>query len=191
MNEKLPDGEKIRLVSLSGNPTEDNYAPFKNGQQWNEAVERAQQAGILVIDARDDATTGFVGPAYYSSDDRESPAKCRVGYPGMAEKSGKDYTDRRYVLAPASQRTVAEEYIAGKSSYTYYGRAGLSWAIPYAAGVLALGWQVNPELGNEEIVELLRETACVNDEGGRVIDPVGFIEAVRRSKNSGGVANSI
>jgi hypothetical protein len=74
---------------------------------------------------------------------------------------------------------LAEEYEAGKPSWTYWGNGGLSWAIPYAAGVLAMGWQVNPHLGNDEIVELLFETAYVNTGGYQFINPPAFIEAVK------------
>jgi serine protease AprX len=62
--------------------------------------------------------------------------------------------------------------------YQYTGVGGLSWSIPYAAGVLALGWQVNPRLSPDRAVELLRQTAY-DKEGFKVINPVAFVAAVR------------
>ena len=51
--------------------------------------------------------------------------------------------------------------------------------MPYVAGVLALGWQVNPQLSNEEIVQLLLTTACGETDGpGGVVNPAAFIEAI-------------
>lgn len=183
VNAQLPEDEKIRLVSVSANLSETNYAPFQNSDLWAQAVQRAQAAGILVLDGRDDDQTGFIGAAYYDESDRENPALCKLGYPNGDEKGNVShgFTAGRYILAPASQRTVAEEYVSGKCQYAYTGSAGLSWAIPYAAGVLALGWQVNPELTKEEIVTLLRESACLNAQGYRVIDPVAFVDRVKQT----------
>ncbi len=60
---------------------------------------------------------------------------------------------------PCSYRTVAEEYTAGQYSYTHDGHGGLSWGIPYCAGVMALGWQVDPTpdgRGNDAVPALHR-----------------------------------
>ena len=67
----------------------------------------------------------------------------------------------------------------GDSQYTYWGVGGLSWGIPYAAGVLALGWQLRPDLMPEQMLDLLLETAAKNDLGFPCIDPPAFIEAVQ------------
>lgn len=83
------------------------------------------------------------------------------------------------IFAPVSYRTTAETYEKGSYSYQYMGVGGLSWAIPYAAGTLALGWQVNPELTGEEAMKLLSETATINQEGYRIINPLAFVEAAQ------------
>jgi hypothetical protein len=83
---------------------------------------------------------------------------------------------------PTSYRTVAEEYTEGSPSYQYTGQGGLSWGIPYAAGVLALGWQVNPTLDNDEIVQILFETCSKADDGSNIINPIAFIEAIKKTK---------
>jgi hypothetical protein len=44
-----------------------------------------------------------------------------------------------------------------------------------------MGWQVNPSLGLEAIVKLLRNTAFVRGDGSRIIDPSAFIAAVRKT----------
>jgi len=73
---------------------------------------------------------------------------------------------------------MAEEYTAGEYGYQYWGRGGQSWAVPYVAGVLAMGWQVNPEMGNDEAKALLFETAVAGSNGGNIINPAAFIAAV-------------
>lgn len=83
------------------------------------------------------------------------------------------------IFAPVSYRTTAETYEKGSYSYQYMGAGGLSWAIPYTAGTLVLGWQVNPELTGEEAMKLLSETATINEEGYRIINPLAFVEAAQ------------
>ncbi len=47
--------------------------------------------------------------------------------------------------------------------------------------MLALGWQVNPELSNEEIVQILFDTAkTVDSDGSRVVNPPAFIAAIEK-----------
>ena len=74
---------------------------------------------------------------------------------------------------------MAEEYQEGVCSYQYTGEGGRSWAIPYAAGVLALGWQIDPSLTAEEAMNLLRESCYIDQYGTHFIDPPAFIDAVR------------
>lgn len=66
-------------------------------------------------------------------------------------------------------------------NYRYKSVGGQSWSIPYVSGVLALGWQVNPELDGETMKSLLFESSWVNDEGLHFINPPAFIEAVQNS----------
>jgi serine protease AprX len=68
--------------------------------------------------------------------------------------------------------------VEGECSFQYDGVGGLSWSIPYAAGVLALGWQMNPQLSTERMVELLRQSAHASG-AARIINPVAFVEAVK------------
>jgi hypothetical protein len=176
-NAKLPDDQKIRVVSVSAAPSGQGSPFEKNLDMWDEAVLAAQEAGILVIDCRTSEETGFVGRTFCNPADPEDPTLCVAGTP---QGSGRLNSDM--IAAPTSYRTVAEEYKEGKPSYTYYGVGGLSWGIPYAAGVLALGWQINPALGNDEIVQMLFDTCATGKDGSNIIDPAAFIEAVKASQ---------
>jgi subtilisin family serine protease len=171
---ELPEGQKIRVVSvsaiLSGEGSE-----FANGDAWDEAVTNAEKEGILVLDGTRDSVHGIVAPCYYDPADPENVKKCTPGYPNTGTK----YVGNGYVCAPCSPRTTAEEYVKGDYSYQYNGAGGLSWSIPYTAGVLALGWQIDPTLTPDEAVELLFESAYKPDENANIIDPAAFVAAVR------------
>lgn len=81
---------------------------------------------------------------------------------------------------PADYLTVGDN--ASPSAYTYFGNGGLSWATPYLAGVLALGLQVNPSAAPEDLFAAVIETAWTfGEEGmmGKLLNPVGFLDAVR------------
>lgn len=174
-NRKLPEGGKIRVVSVSAAPSGPGSPFTKNGESWDAAVAAATAEGILVLDCTQ--THGFIGPCYYDPADPENVRKAMPGFPGQTGWN----TSPDHVLAPTSYRSTAESYRAGQNSWQYTGRGGLSWGIPWAAGVLAMGWQVNPALGMDEIVKLLRDTAFVRGGGGRIIDPAAFIASVRKT----------
>jgi subtilisin family serine protease len=176
-NKKLPEDEKIRVVSVSAAPS--GYgSPFtKNTNMWDEAVLAAQDEGILVLDCRGNEETGIIAPAFYNPEDPDNVSMCTGGFPTriFAVPSSQ-------IGVPTSYRTVAEEYTEGSPSYQYTGQGGLSWGIPYAAGVLALGWQVNPTLSNDQIVQLLFDTCAITNDGSNIINPIAFIDAVEKTK---------
>jgi len=172
-NAKMPAGDKIRVVSVSAAPS-GKGSPFKKNQQsWDVAVIRAGQAGILVLDCSEEY--GFIGPCYYDAKAPEDVTRCKPGFPSMP---GRLSAGGR-LLVPCSPRSTAEEYIKGEYSYQYCGQGGLSWSIPYCAGVLALGWQVSPELTPIQIRELLFSSAHKVSEGALIIDPAEFIRLVK------------
>lgn len=177
-NRALPDGEKIRLVSVSSAPEEGWYA---NAEMWDAAVEDATREGILVMDCRSQAETGFVFSAYYDRDDPEDVTKCTPGYPDIVHDDfAHDYWSNT-VFAPASYRTMARAYTAGDNRYGYDGSGGQSWAVPYVAGVMALGFQVRPDLTGQEMKDLLFQSCWTDEDGVHFIDPPRFIEAVRNA----------
>lgn len=133
----------------------------------------AEKAGLLVLDCTEHH--GFIGRCWYDPKDPENVSKCTPGAPGQTSSAPPDL-----LLAPTSLRTTAEERAQGKCEYIYWGHGGLSWAIPYCAGVLALGWQVRPDIPPETMRELLFKSAYVKDRQMRIIHPANFILAVQR-----------
>lgn len=176
-NKKLPNDEKIRVVSVSAAPS-GNGSPFtKNLSMWDEAVLAAQEEGILVLDCRSDNKTGIIAPAFYNPTDPDNVSMCTGGFPTSAY-----IIPSSQIGVPTSYRTVAEEYMEGSPSYQYTGQGGLSWGIPYAAGVLALGWQINPTLDNDQIVQILFDTCSAANDGSTIINPPAFIDAVKNTQ---------
>ncbi len=176
-NETLTSSEKIRVVSVSAMPS-GQRSPFKKNQQmWDAAYSRAEAAGIMVLDCT--SHHGFIWACWYDAKDPENVTKCRSGYPGRADSKKQD---GGHILVPSSPRTTAEEYDKGDFSYQYCGRGGLSWSIPYCAGVLAMGWQVRPELTPQQMRNLLFQSAYTTDSGGKIINPRKFINLVKKAK---------
>jgi subtilisin family serine protease len=175
-NASLPASNKIRVVSVSAAPS-GNGSPFKKNQEtWDEAYARAEEAGILVLDCT--RHHGFIGPCWYDASDPENVARCTPGFPG--KPASQAASDR--LLTPTSPRTTAEEYDKGDHRYQYCGRGGLSWAIPYCAGVLALGWQARPDIPPQQMRDLLFESAYSTGNGAKIINPKEFISRVREAE---------
>ena len=201
-NAHLPADQKIRIVSVSAAPS---GLPFKkNTELWNPACQRAEAAGILVLDC-----SGFVFPSYYDSRDTENVAKVTPGFPrwddsrqpdneakpepGMSGRPTQGASRRpqstappppsplAQLFVPCSLRTFAEEFGKGRFGHQYNGRGGLSWSIPYCAGVMALGWQVRSDLSGPEMRELLLRSAYLREDGAKIIQPKAFIELVKQA----------
>jgi subtilisin family serine protease len=175
-NKKLPENEKIRVVSVSAAPSGYGSPFLKNLKMWDEAVLAAQDEGILVLDCRSGEKTGIIAPAFYDPEDPNNVSMCTGGFPTSTY-----VVPSSQIGVPTSYRTVAEEYVEASPSYQYTGQGGLSWGIPYAAGVLALGWQVNPALDNDQIIQILFNTCSVANDGSNIINPIAFIDAIKNN----------
>ncbi|MCL2461118.1 MAG: hypothetical protein FWF44_00495 [Defluviitaleaceae bacterium] len=171
-NRKLPEGQKIRVVSISYDLSSSYFS--ENQDLYDNTVKLALKQGILVLDCRYGVNTGLIGPAYYDPTSPEDVDKCRGGFPPTV---GTGFTGN-YVDVPCSYRTVAEELVKGSASYAYWGQGLTNWAVPYGAGILALGWQVNPNLSINDIVNMLQATCRVTTLNERIVDPAAFIAAV-------------
>ncbi|MHC4271596.1 MAG: S8 family serine peptidase [Planctomycetota bacterium] len=164
-NRNLSASKKIRVVSVSASP---NQSSWKNGQMWDRACARAEADGILVLDCTN-SHRGFIGMCWYNPNNPDNVSWCMPGSPGQSK--GFNSQD---ILVPSSPRTAAED--GSVPGYQYAKRGGLSRSIPYCAGVLAMGWQIRPELTGEEMKQLLFETAYINKDGAKIINPARFIQ---------------
>jgi subtilisin family serine protease len=170
-NRQLPSSKKIRAVSISAAPSGPGSPFTKNNSEWDSARILAEQEGIIVLDCTRDH--GKTAACFYNLQYPDSISGCTLGYSGLPAT-----IDASRLYIPTSVRTTAEEYNQGTFEYQYTGRGGLSWSIPYLTGVLALGWQIRPELTGEEMLSLAFSSAYYKD-GGKIINPVAFIDSVR------------
>ena len=173
-NTRLPAHQKIRVVSVSTAPSGQGSPFTKNTERWDAACRRAEAASLLVLDCT--PHHGFIDPCYYDAFDPDDVTKVKPGFPAFAWK-----WKSAGLLVPCSPRTAAEEYVAGLYEYQYCGQGGLSWSIPYCAGVLALGWQVRPDLTGPQMRELLFRSAYTTPAGDKIINPKAFIELVKQA----------
>ncbi|MGE3311531.1 MAG: S8 family serine peptidase [Limisphaerales bacterium] len=180
-NRQLPASERIRVISISAAPSGRSVYRYRNGDAYDRAFDRAEAAGVLVIDGTEHH--GFVGPCTLDLADPEDPARCSP-VPARGEPG---YFAGR-VLCPTSPRTTAEEFGPRVAGYQHcglqretHGAAGSSWSMPYAAGVAALAWQIRPDLSPQQMREALRTTSCRLPAGELIINPPALIDHIRRT----------
>jgi serine protease AprX len=181
-NESVPKDQRIRVVSVSAQPSGEGSV-YKNQSLWDEAVQRAQDKGILVLDCT--WQHGFVSLCWLDPKNRESVEACTPGF-----RNGTVEVDEGHIHVPSTPRTVAEADEDGTFGYAYDGggrrsrrpkaKNGYSDTIPYTAGILALGWQIRPDLTPVQMKELLFASAYVHESGARIINPRAFIDLVRK-----------
>jgi hypothetical protein len=98
----------------------------------------------------------------------------------LSYKAGKYAGKDDQLRIPAGGRALAS--YRGDEVYTFYREGGMSWAAPYIAGLAALAFQTDPEITPSLIIRCLVETAT-ETEAGPVVNPIGFIEKIKETKN--------
>ncbi len=164
LNQTLPTEDRIRLISIS-----DGIGPDDpDMKEWTEALDRAKAAGISVLYSTGPELKNVVWGGCLPTEDCDRPENFRFSSRFEAPEA---------LLVPGDFRTTAIN--TGTEDYMYWGEGGFSWAIPYVAGVAVLAWQVDPELPFQEFIDLMHSTASELEDGTRVINPRGIVEAVR------------
>lgn len=154
INEALPIGRKIRVISMSLGW--DAKRPGYN--DITAAVREAETKGILCIytSILQEEGRGYHGLGRLPLAD---PDNFTSYEPGMfwapVFYTGQWFT-RPLVYAPMDARTTAGP--GGSDEYVFYRTGGLSWATPYLAGVYALAVQVSPKLTPDRFWTLAVET---------------------------------
>ena len=171
VNDSLPQKDKIKVVSISDYIPEDNQEIWS---KWNEILEEAAKQDVTVIYSNN-AGMNFIYGGCPPFKDKNDPSNYTVSssYAGRGNFS-------KLILLPSDYRTTASNY--GNNEYVYWSEGGFSWAIPYLAGVYALGLQVDPDLTYDKFVDLIKETKDVNADNMSVINPVKLINKVKEGK---------
>ncbi len=158
--------QQIRVVSISTGM----FRQQANFDLWQETLVRAEKNGVLVVTCH----SAFL---QYGTLER---------IPGQDPDKASSYRRGRYgrrenvLHIPAGNRTIASHH--GPDVYTFDRTGGMSWAAPYLAGLAALAYQVKPQIDPKTIVDLWLKTATQSDAGPMIVNPVGFIEAVRKTE---------
>jgi hypothetical protein len=163
LNKYLPEEERIRVVSISDGA----FSSYNDFQNWKNVLKEAEGLRILVVTC-DPNFLNYGTLTLIEGKDPNKPESYILG----------KYSDKNNVLLiPTGNRTVASH--RGIDVYTYDREGGRSWAAPYIAGLAALAFQVNSSLLPKKVVELLIKTATKTPIGS-IVNPVAFIEAVRK-----------
>ena len=164
LNKKAPEDRKIRVVSISSGM----FKQQKNLDKWQEALLLAEKSGILVITCDPDSMD-FGNLTRALDKDPDSP--------GSYVREAWD--QRPHPLwVPGGNRTRASH--KGDGIYAFDVDGGRSWSTPYLAGVAALGYQIDTALSPAKAKELLIQSATP-DRNGAILNPRGFIEAVKKN----------
>ncbi len=160
-NAGLPQGERVRAISIS----QGQFSQWRNRQRWERTLQRAEQAGILVVTC-DPASLAY---GMLSRNEGADPEKAS-GY-----VRGRYSSPRDVLLIPGGNRTLAGHL--SPAHYRYSRMGGMSWGAPYIAGLAALAFQVDGSVRPAEIITFLRKTATRTGEGP-IVNPAAFIAAV-------------
>lgn len=182
INRTLPLDKKIRVLSISSGSYRRNFL---------KAIEDAGKEGLFVISSslsyphnlrfsglgRDcltdpDNILSYFPGSFWSNSFYKSPDKFKI-----------DST----LMVPMDSRCTASQ--SGKSSYVFYSMGGLSWSIPYIAGLYTLACQVKPTVTPQEFWNKALETGDEikiekNNKVyklGKIVNPVKLIESLKES----------
>lgn len=179
INSQLPAERKIRVLSMSTGwqPGQTGYAEI------TQAVDEAKAQGMLVICSTVERVHGFKFHGL-GRDLRADPNDFASYRP--ARLGARSYSSHDQLLVPMDARTTASP--TGKDGYAFCGDGGVSWSIPYLAGMYALAAQVDPKITPERFWALALKTGRtvqVSQEGksfdlGPIVAPAQLVEAVRR-----------
>lgn len=184
INALLPQEKKIRVISISR-----GFSSEKGADETKAAIERAKEAGVFVITTSTEENYDFALMGL--GRDMTMPADDVNAYgPGSFWSdyfySGETSFDVPMLLVPMDGRTFAEW--TGRDDYEYESGGGLSWSVPWLAGMYALCVQAAPELTPETFIEKALATGTtrtISHEGkeyefGVIINPKALVEEVRK-----------
>ncbi|SCY81856.1 S8 family serine peptidase [Alkaliphilus peptidifermentans] len=184
INNTILEDNKIRVIAISKGfeKYERGYKEIKN------AIELAEKNGIFVVSCSLSDFYGFdfhgLGKTPQSDPDDYTSYK-----PGLWwEKKfyeRPNYLRNTTLLFPMDSRTTASP--THTTDYVFYRNGGLSWTVPYIAGLYALACQVNPEIAPEQFWQKAIETGdsvMITHDGKeyeltKIVNPIKLIETIK------------
>ncbi len=153
-NKTLPKENKIHTVSISyGIPTENE----EQEKRLLDVMQKAQKADIFVITTSLGKThnLSFIGGDRNINNNLDNPQEYKE--PLFIQKrnlssNNKNSDINKTLIVPQDRVTVASP--TGNNDYAYYTNGGMSWAVPYLAGVYAIAKNSFPEITPENFLIL-------------------------------------
>ncbi len=182
-NKTLPPEERVSVISISWGF--DILAP--GFEELQGAIARAKEESVFVISTALDRDYGFdcSGANRDPKGDIESAEAYEAGafWKEYSENVEPEFLEDQ-LLVPMDHRTTAD--FTDETSYRYEGNdGGMSWAVPWLAGMYVLAKQTNPDITPEDFWKLAQETAdeCTNNDTGKfvgkIINPQKLIEKIQ------------
>ena len=146
INQSLPNGHKIRVISISVGWRSDE----KGYTDMVAAVNEAKKAGIFVISMSIHDTYGWdmMGMGRSVLADPNDFGSYTIPAFWSGDNFDPKYFSTNYLLIPMDARTTASP--TGNKDYVFYSTGGMSWTAPYLAGVYALACQIDPKITPEK-----------------------------------------
>jgi hypothetical protein len=180
INKTLPPNKKIRVISIS-------FGSFE--KSFLKAIARANEEGVFVISSSLNVThhLNFQG---LGREPLSNPDDFNSFSPGSFWKNNFYRNPGLFdstLLVPMDSRSTASQ--SGKKSYAFYSTAGVSWSIPYIAGLYALACQVKPNVTPQEFWKKALETGdeikitreSTEYRFGKIVNPVKLVESLKGS----------
>lgn len=126
---------------------------LKGYKEINEAVNRAKSEGILVLST---VTEKYYGIKLLGLERNPlNNADIMTSYePGLLQDwyfdRPDDFNPQKTIWVPMDSRCTAN--FTGNEDYVFYRSGGLSWSVPYLAGLYALCCQVKPDITPEQFL---------------------------------------
>jgi subtilisin family serine protease len=141
INLPLPGGRKIRVIAMQTGWMSDQAGY----DDITAAVKEAEASGLSAVSSTSAETAGsnFTGMGRVPLAD---PDAFESSEPGLfwAKYFFQGQRFHNTLLAPMDSRTTASP--TGVNEYVFYREGGLSWSIPYIAGVYSLAAQAKPDI---------------------------------------------
>lgn len=184
INKELSKEDKIRAISISK-----GYSNSDKGyDELQAAIKKADEDNVFVITT---ATNEYYKNFKLFGMDRDyekDPEEVGSFEPVSWVESSFYNTPVLYqdfILFPIGSRTIAG--CTDTDSYALSHNGGLSWAVPWCAGLYALCCQVKPDITPQEFIDAANSTAITTEieyDGktysfGKLINPEGLIEKIQ------------
>lgn len=180
LNKTLPEKDKIFVIAMSRGFGKDDIGR----KEFLKALEKAKKQGILVLSTNEVAGINR-RDFYVNPQNRDS-----FIYAPVWDKDLLNITQETRLAVPNDYRVLASP--TSEKDYASYADGGLSWAVPYLAGIAALAKQVKPDLTPQEFLEMAHKTAQsvqVKTKDGKqtaqintFVNPQGLIKVLQNRK---------